>query len=200
MAKHLSPFAFTVIFIAMVLVLTALIIISRQFTAGQVADPTPVIEEPAVTIPNPTTNEDTTTTVDVYEPTDPPQLVLFRSPPLAGAQSFLFRLNDQDYQVALNTNKLIILYFTSNDCGSCNTELSTLKNVLTNLAHDDVVGFVVHLSDQEETNLDLLLADQFAAHQPQTKIFLRNNVRVIKSAESWSANRYLEEINDIIPN
>jgi hypothetical protein len=200
MGRRLTPNIFAGIVLVLVVLVSGLAIAwkSRENTEPQNDSEIPPMNSLEIPIINPG-NDSSVTTVDVYDPADPPQRILFKSTPITGYHSFLFNLEDEDYQTALNTDKLILLYFTTNDCSGCDQELASLKATMVQLGTDDVVAIVAHLNHAEATALSGLLAEQFEVQNPQTKVFIKNNVKVLKSSDPWNQNRYLQEISDVVP-
>lgn len=206
MTKRITPAIFTMIIIAGIIAVATLIAFFKTTDTKQSIIETPVTDTEKIgtakieveIAPDPI-SASLVASVDVYSADNPPQIILFKSTAIAGNRSNLYNLNDEDYQTALNSNKLIILFFTSNTCATCDQELTDIKETMVDVKHDDVVSFVVHLGDDQQSPLATQLASQFTVTNPQTKVFLRNQVKLFKISDIWSANRYLTEIYDIIP-
>ena len=62
------------------------------------------------------------------------------------------------------------------------------------MTRSDVVGFLVHYNDESTGPDERALARQFGVGYQHTKVFLKKNVRVLKSPESWTQDRYVREI------
>lgn len=201
MYHHPLPKYFTIAILTAIICFTAFVIISKPTTNNnQTLQPFDSINNTNdKTIVTDKVPANSVVSVDVYDPTDPPQYIFFTSTPIAGDKSHVYNLNEVDYQTALNSNKLIILFFTSNICATCDQEFTAIKQAMIDVKHDDVVSFVVHLGDDQQNSLGLELANKFAVASPQTKIFLRNQVKLFIVSDIWSSSRYLSEIYDIIP-
>ncbi len=117
---------------------------------------------------------------------------------LAGSASPLIDFNKSDYEAALRTNKLVALYFYASQCLVCDEELSPLYEVFNKLEGAATIGFRVNFNDENTDDDERNLAREFGVDAPNAKIFIKNGRRVLKSAESWDKNRYLEEINKYI--
>jgi thiol-disulfide isomerase/thioredoxin len=114
---------------------------------------------------------------------------------LAGSASPLLDFNQEDYNKALNTNKLVALYFYANWCPVCKRETSSaLYPAFNELTDDDVIGFRINYNDNQTDNNEEELAREFGVAYQHTKVFVKNGERVLKSPESWDKDRYLEEL------
>jgi len=114
---------------------------------------------------------------------------------IAGDVSPLIDFNQADYEKALAEKKLIVLYFFANWCLTCKKEVSeALYPSFNELENESVVGFRVNYNDNQTDDDEKSLARQFGVAYQHTKVFLKNGERVLKSPESWSKGRYLEEI------
>jgi len=115
---------------------------------------------------------------------------------IAGNKSPLLDFNKSDYDTALKTDKLIVLYFYANWCPICKTEVSSsLYPAFNELTTDKVIGFRVNYNDNQTDNDEKNLAREFGVAYQHTKVFVKNGERILKSPESWNEERYLSEIN-----
>ena len=122
--------------------------------------------------------------------------ITYKGEVIAGNKSPLLDFNKSDYDSALKTNKLIVLYFYANWCPICRVEVaSSLYPAFNELTTDKVIGFRVNYNDNQTDNDEKGLAREFGVAYQHTKVFVKNGQRVLKSPESWNKNRYLEEIN-----
>jgi thiol-disulfide isomerase/thioredoxin len=120
---------------------------------------------------------------------------------LAGDITPLINFNKADYERALEEKKLVVLYFYANWCPICKKEVSdALYPAFDELSNTDIVGFRVSYNDDETDSSEKDLAREFGVAYQHTKVFLKNKERVLKSPESWSKSRYLEEIGSVISN
>lgn len=118
---------------------------------------------------------------------------------LAGTSAPLIDFNKVDYDEALKSDKLIVLYFYANWCPICKEELPNgLYPAFNQLTTDKVIGFRVNYNDSQTDNDEENLARDFGVAYQHTKVFLKNGQRVLKSPESWDKDRYLSEINKIL--
>lgn len=114
---------------------------------------------------------------------------------LAGDLSPLLDFNQADYQAALKTDKLIALYFYADWCPICREEVPKLYEAFNQLNNDHVIGFRVNYNDDQTDEVEKALAREHGVAYQHTKVFVKNNQRVLKSPESWDTARYLAEIN-----
>ncbi len=122
----------------------------------------------------------------------------FSGTKLAGDSSPLLDFNKIDYDAALKTDKLIVLYFYAKWCPICIAEVPELYAAFNGLQTDKVIGFRVNFNDGDTDQDEINLARQFGVPYQHTKVFVKNNQSVLKSSESWNKNRYVSEINNAI--
>lgn len=113
---------------------------------------------------------------------------------LAGTNAPYIEFNESDYQTALATNKLIILYFYADWCPICREEQQEITNAFTKLTSNAIVAFRVNYKDNETNEAEIALARQFGIAYQHTKVFLQNGQRILKSPEPWNEAHYLSEI------
>jgi thiol-disulfide isomerase/thioredoxin len=118
---------------------------------------------------------------------------------IAGTQTKLIDFNRADYEKALASDQLIVLYFYASWCPICREETqNALYPAFNELATDVVVGFRVNYNDSDTDDAEKALAREFGVAYQHTKVFLKNGTRVLKSPETWSKARYLSEISNAI--
>lgn len=115
---------------------------------------------------------------------------------LAGTASPLIDFNKADYDVARNSDKLVVLYFYATWCPICQAEQPNLEGAFNELATDRVVGFRVNYNDGDTDDNERMIAREFGVAYQHTKVFLKGGQRVLKSPEAWDKPRYLTEINN----
>ncbi|OGH58887.1 MAG: hypothetical protein A2725_04020 [Candidatus Magasanikbacteria bacterium RIFCSPHIGHO2_01_FULL_33_34] len=117
---------------------------------------------------------------------------------LAGNSSKLIDFNKSDYEKAIASDKVVILYFYASWCPICQAEFPKMQQAFDSLSTDKVVGFRVNYNDSDTDDYEKNLARQFGVPYQHTKIFIKNGERVLKSPESWNKDKYIEEINKFI--
>jgi len=115
---------------------------------------------------------------------------------ISGKTAKLYDYNQADYEAALKTDNLIVLYFYANWCPICKEEVSAaLYPVFNELDKNNVIGFRVNYNDNETDGNEKELAREFGVAYQHTKVFVKDNQRVLKSPEDWDKDRYVSEIN-----
>jgi thiol-disulfide isomerase/thioredoxin len=114
---------------------------------------------------------------------------------LAGKSAPLIDYNRVDYDAAIKSDKLVVLYFYANWCPICKKEVPELYAAFDALTTENVVGFRVNYNDSETDANEEALAREFGVAYQHTKVFLKNGVRVLKAPDSWEKARYLSEIS-----
>ncbi|MEX1068272.1 MAG: thioredoxin family protein [Patescibacteria group bacterium] len=133
------------------------------------------------------------------EEEDEPAEINFSGNVLAGDSSPLLDFVKADYDKALKTDKLVVLYFYANWCPICAEETAnSLYPAFNEIMGDEVVGFRVNYRDNATDSSEEALAREFGIGYQHTKVFIRGGVRVLKSPETWSKGRYLSEIEEAL--
>jgi len=78
------------------------------------------------------------------------------------------------FDTALNENKIILLYFTSNWCQECFMQEDIIRKVFDSLKDIEMVGFRVHILDSETTEETDLLAKKYDISSEQTTLVLKS--------------------------
>jgi thiol-disulfide isomerase/thioredoxin len=118
----------------------------------------------------------------------------FQGRVLAGTQAKLYDFVKSDYDAALQTDKLVVLYFYATWCPICTAELPRLYGAFDELSTDRVVGFRVNYNDGDTDGDERELARTHGVAYQHTKVFVRNGQRVYKAPDAWDKARYLNEI------
>jgi len=124
--------------------------------------------------------------------------LVFSGEVLAGNLSLLLDFNQADYQKALQSKKLVVLYFYANWCPICKLEFPKMQSAFNKINNDGVVGFRVNYNDNETDSFEKSLAREFGVAYQHTKVFVKNEERVLKSPESWNESKYTSEINNFL--
>ena len=114
---------------------------------------------------------------------------------LAGKSAPLLDFTKVDYDPALNSDKLIVLYFYADWCPICKAEFPIMQGAFNELNTDKVIGFRVNYNDDQTDTDEKNLAREFGVAYQHTKVFVKNGQRILKSPESWDDKRYDMEIN-----
>lgn len=122
-------------------------------------------------------------------------MVKYKGVVLAGKSAPLLVFTKSDYDSAVASDKLVVLYFYANWCPICKAEFPKMQEAFNEITSDKVVGFRINYNDNQTDNDEKNLAREFGVAYQHTKVFLKNGERILKSPESWSKDRYLSEIN-----
>lgn len=115
---------------------------------------------------------------------------------LAGKSSPLIDFNKADYDVAIKTNKLVVLYFYANWCPICKEETANaLFPAFNELTSDTVIGFRINYKDSDTDKDEENLAREHSIPYQHTKVFVKNGKQILKAPDGWDKARYLTEIN-----
>jgi len=119
---------------------------------------------------------------------------------LAGKSAPLLDFNKADYDAAIASDKLVVLYFYANWCPICKEETkNSLYPAFSELTTDRVVGIRINYKDSDTDKDEKNLAKQFGVAYQHTKVFVKNGKQVLKAPDSWDKARYLAEINKALP-
>ena len=114
---------------------------------------------------------------------------------LAGKSAPLLDFTKADYDAAVKSDKLVVLYFYANWCPICKAEFPVMQKTFNELGTDKVIGFRVNYNDDKTDADEKALAKQFGVAYQHTKVFVKNGERILKSPEGWDDKRYDMEIN-----
>ncbi len=128
-------------------------------------------------------------------PSPAPTPVTFSGTVLAGNKSQVIDFNKADFDKAIASKKLVVLYFYANWCPICREEIPRLYEAFNSLSDDRVLGFRVNYNDNETDGEEKKLAEKQGVLYQHTKVFLKNGQRIFVSPESWDKDRYLLEID-----
>lgn len=124
--------------------------------------------------------------------------IQFSGTVLAGNVAKLIDFNQTDYEKALASGKLVVLYFYANWCPLCRAEFPKMQAAFNALSTDAVVGFRVNYNDNETDSDEKALARQFGVGYQHTKVFVKNGERILKAPDSWTEARYASEITKVL--
>jgi thiol-disulfide isomerase/thioredoxin len=113
--------------------------------------------------------------------------------------SVVLDFNKADYDRALASDKIILLYFYAEWCPICRAEVPNMYTAFNHrITADNVIAFRVNFNDGKTDDSEKLLANEFGVAYQHTKVILKDDKQVLKSPESWSEQRYVDEINKVV--
>lgn len=127
---------------------------------------------------------------------DDAMMAAFTGTVLAGSKSPLIDYNKADYDKALASDKLVVLYFYANWCPICRVEFPESQKAFNELNDDRVVGFRINYEDSDVTPDEKVLAREFNVTYQHTKVFIKDGKRILKAPETWNKDRYLSKIRE----
>ncbi len=119
---------------------------------------------------------------------------LYKGTVLAGKSAPLLEFNQADYDMAMKSGKLIVLFFHANWCPMCKEEFPKLQAAFNAYTGSDVVGFRVNYKDDETEAGEKALAAEFGISSQRTKVFVKNGTKLLKAPDAWDSARYTSEI------
>lgn len=126
--------------------------------------------------------------------------VSFDGSVIAGATAPLLDFNQPDFDKAMASDKLVVLYFYANWGPVCKTEVSTaLYPAFNEWTEPNIVGFRVNYNDNQTDLIENDLAELYGVTYQHTKVFLRDGERVLKNTEAWTKERFVEEFTNYTP-
>lgn len=105
---------------------------------------------------------------------------------LAGNKSFFFVFTKDDYQRALDGDKVIFLSFYADWCPFCRAEEPEIEAGFNALESDKVIGFRVNYNDGETDADEKALAEQLRITYQHTKVILVDGKEVFRTGDTWT--------------
>ena len=117
---------------------------------------------------------------------------------LAGSSAPVIDFNKADYDKAIASGKIVLLYFYATWCPLCRAEVPELYSAFNEVKSDKIVAFRINFNDGNTDADEKVLAQQFQVPYQHTKVLLKDGKIVLKAPDSWNKDRYLNEINKIL--
>ena len=115
---------------------------------------------------------------------------------LAGNSSPFLEFNREDYEKALESDKIILLDFYANWCPICRAEEPGIFAGFDYLTENKLIGFRVNFNDSDTDSDEKQLAKDFNVPYQHTKIFLKKGIEISRSVDQWDKERFLKEISN----
>jgi len=127
---------------------------------------------------------------------DSTEMLKFTGTILAGNSAPILDYNKADYDTAIASDKLVVLYFYANWCPICKEELaSATYPAFDKLTTEEVVGIRINYKDSDTDKDEEDLARKYGIAYQHTKVLIRNGKQILKGPDGWDEARYLTEIN-----
>ncbi|HEY9702954.1 MAG TPA: hypothetical protein V6C58_10935 [Allocoleopsis sp.] len=118
---------------------------------------------------------------------------------LAGDSSPYIAFNQEDYQDALDNDKVILLYFYSEWSDTSKADQKAIYDAFNKMTHDKAVGFRVNYQDDFTDSVEKGLAQSFGVTGSRYKVILKDGKAVQKtSSTSWNENDYVRQIGQYL--
>ena len=116
---------------------------------------------------------------------------------VGGGVSQYYDWDKTKFDQAVADGKTIYLEFAANWCPVCQAQEPELIAGFAELNDPNVVGFKIHYNDDETTDEHKALIQQYQIAYQHTKVVLKDGKQVLKSPESWTKDRFLEEMRKL---
>jgi thiol-disulfide isomerase/thioredoxin len=116
---------------------------------------------------------------------------------IAGDVSKYYDWDKAKFDQAVKDGKTVLLEFSASWCGVCKAQEPHFKAAFEELDDPDVVGFKIHYKDDQTTDEHSALAQQYQIPYQHTKVVLKDGKVVLKSPESWTKDKFLQEMRRI---
>ena len=113
---------------------------------------------------------------------------------LAGRNSFFYEFSKTAYEKALASSSLVILYFHAGWDADSAKEVEVLREVFDSFIMTTITGFLVHFNDNSTSASLQDFAGRLGVSYQRTKVFIKGGRVLLKSRETWSKERYFEEV------
>jgi len=116
---------------------------------------------------------------------------------IGGGVSRYYDWDKAKFDQAAADGKTVYLEFSANWCPVCQSQEPQLIAGFAELNDPNVVGFKIHYNDDETTDEHKALTQQYQIAYQHTKVVLKDGKQVLKSPESWTKDRFLEEMRKL---
>ncbi len=117
---------------------------------------------------------------------------------LAGQKSYYFAFTRDDYQRALDGDKIILLNFYANWCPFCLAETPEIEAGFNNLESDRVIGFRVNYDDSETDADEKAMAKKFKITYQHVKVILVDGKEVYRTGDTWTKEDFASVVNPML--
>ncbi|HYD03096.1 MAG TPA: thioredoxin family protein [Alphaproteobacteria bacterium] len=113
---------------------------------------------------------------------------------LAGETTPYIEFNSEDYQKALEDDKIILLYFYSDWSSTSKSDQNAIYDAFNEMANPKIIGFKVNYDDDFTDSVESGLATNFDVREARTKVILKDGAVVQKTTATWNENDYERQL------
>jgi hypothetical protein len=126
---------------------------------------------------------------------DPAKPISFSGKVIAGSLSAspLFDFNNVDYDAAMRSGKLIVLFFYTNWDQYSQVEFEAMESAFDSLPAG-AIGFRVEYNDSTMSADEIMLARSLSVGIVRTKLLEKGGAVLLKTADPWTLNDFATEI------
>jgi thiol-disulfide isomerase/thioredoxin len=161
----------------------------------QMMDNKPVVE--AVMEKAPAVESSDAEMEKVMDDTMPKETRMMEPGLIGGGVSRYYNWDKSMFDKAVSEGKTIFLEFSANWCPTCQKQEPHLIAGFAELNDPNVIGFKIHYKDDEMTPEHETLIKQYQVPYQYYKVILRNGQIIKRSPESWTKDKFLEEMRKL---
>ena len=133
------------------------------------------------------------------EPEEVREISSYKGAVLAGVTSVMLDFDKTDYDKAIKSGKIVLLYFYDKNSALGRDEVRRAYLAFDDLESDDVIGFRVNYNDVDTDRFEKDLAKKYGISTDGMKVIIKESKQVGPNyIETWSKERFLIEINNLI--
>jgi peroxiredoxin len=103
-----------------------------------------------------------------------------------------------NFKLAQEEGKLVLLYFYTDWCPGCYIELMQLKKALKKFDPEEIAVYVVDYKGEGVIAEEEELARDLKVDTKQTKVLIYRGHEVMRSSDPWDEKRYAFELDTIL--
>ena len=136
--------------------------------------------------------------IKVNEPTTTiPQSPDYLGTTLAGSITPYLDFQKQDYEKALQENKIIFLNFYAGWCPICQNEQPGIFSAFSKLDNPNIIGFRINYKDSYTDEDEIDLARKYGITYQHTKVILKDGEVIKKELSQWGEEKTINELSTL---
>tara|TARA_Y100000310_G_scaffold345764_1_gene469565 strand:+ start:1088 stop:1612 length:525 start_codon:yes stop_codon:yes gene_type:complete len=133
---------------------------------------------------------------------EPPTTTVAQSPDylgttLSGTTTPYLDFNIQDYEKALQENKIIFLNFYADWCPTCRREQPGIFSAFYKLDNPNIIGFRINYKDSYTDEDEIDLARKYGITYQHTKVILKDGEVIKKELSQWGEEKTINELSTL---